>query len=31
MANNKSANAAVRGAAWYEKQRPTFSAALALW
>jgi hypothetical protein len=30
MANKKSANAAVRGAAWYEKQRPTFSDALAL-
>ena len=29
MANNKSANP-VRGAAWYEKQRPTFSDALAL-
>jgi hypothetical protein len=29
MANKKSANA-VRGAAWYEKQRPTFSDALAL-
>ena len=26
---NKSANP-VRGAAWYEKQRPTFSDALAL-
>jgi hypothetical protein len=26
----KSANAAVRRAAWYEKQRPTFSDALAL-
>lgn len=29
MANKKSANA-VRGAAWYEKQLPTFSDALAL-
>jgi hypothetical protein len=29
MGNKKSANA-VRGAAWYEKQRPTFSDALAL-
>ena len=29
MANKKSANP-VRGAAWYEKQRPTFSDALAL-
>jgi hypothetical protein len=27
---SKNANAAVRGAAWYEKQRPTFSDALAL-
>jgi len=30
MAKNKSANAVVRRAAWYEKQRPTFSDALAL-
>jgi hypothetical protein len=30
MAKKKGANAVVRGAAWYEKQRPTFSDALAL-
>jgi hypothetical protein len=30
MANKKSAIAIVRRAAWYEKQRPTFSDALAL-
>jgi Transposase DDE domain len=30
MAKKKSANAVVRRAAWYEKQRPTFSDALAL-
>jgi hypothetical protein len=30
MANKKSAKAIVRRAAWYEKQRPTFSDALAL-
>jgi hypothetical protein len=30
MAKKKGANAVVRGAAWYEKQRPTFSDVLAL-
>ena len=30
MAKKKNANAVVRGAAWYDKQRPTFSDALAL-
>ena len=30
MAKKKSVNGVVRGAAWYEKQRPTFSDALAL-
>jgi hypothetical protein len=30
MANNKKSANPVGGAAWYEKQRPTFSEALAL-